>query len=92
MSRTRHHKGQRENNCGWDYGARYRCDRTYGQSKHPYGKLLAHREMRADGKLIIYQELNYDLERMNQSLSSPVIPIPRNLSREKKRKLILDSI
>jgi hypothetical protein len=61
MGKTYHHKNQRKNKCGYDYGAKYDCDRGYCQPKGPEGKNLADRERRNKSKKLIQQELEeYD--------------------------------
>lgn len=57
MSRTKHHRAQKNAHNGHDYGARFRCNKTYGAGYGPYSRWLAHREMRADSKVIIRNEL-----------------------------------
>ena len=44
MGKTYHHKNQRNNKRGYDYGAKYDCDHGYCQPKGPEGKNLADRE------------------------------------------------
>ncbi len=57
MSRTAHHRSQRATHCGYDYGGKYRCNRGYGGGYGRHGRNVAHREMRADAKIIIKNEL-----------------------------------
>lgn len=58
MSDTRHHRGQKHGKSGWDYGKKFRCNRTYAMPYGPYGKEVAHSEMRGDSKTIVLTELN----------------------------------
>lgn len=53
MSRTHHHRAQKSQHCGHEYGARYNCNKTYGTHYGPDGRNRAHREMRADSKRIV---------------------------------------
>lgn len=58
MSRTRHHKNQRANHCGHDYGARLNCNKHYTCGYGSYGRYLGKRERRRLDKKIIASELN----------------------------------
>ena len=57
MSRTRHHKEQKRNNWGKDFGAKYKCDKGYAAGTGPVPKDLADKERRNEGKKIILTEL-----------------------------------
>jgi hypothetical protein len=58
MSRTHHHRTQRNTHCGHDYGGKFNVNKCYGAGYGSYSRQLAHREMRADSKVIIALELN----------------------------------
>lgn len=51
MARTYHHKGQRGNKCGLDFGAKYNVNKYYGAGSGRVPKDAAHREMRNDAKV-----------------------------------------
>ena len=51
MARTYHHKGQRINKCGLDFGAKYNVNKYYGAGSGRVPKDAAHREMRNDAKV-----------------------------------------
>ena len=51
MARTYHHKGQRVNKCGLDFGAKYNVNKCYGAGSGRVPKEAAHREMRNDAKV-----------------------------------------
>jgi len=57
MSRTNHHRTQRHNHCGYDYGGKYKHNKGYGGGYGSDGRNAAHREMRADSKVIIRSEI-----------------------------------
>lgn len=57
MSRTKHHRNQRNNKDGWDFGARYKCNKTYGGGTGPQAKNNADRERRMDSKKIVCDEV-----------------------------------
>ena len=57
MSRTTHHKNQRSNKWGLDFGARYSCDKGYGGGFGWFAKHLANRERRNESKSIILSEV-----------------------------------
>lgn len=50
MSRTRHHRNQKNAHLGHDYGSRYRCNKLYGQSYGKDGRDRANSERRIDDK------------------------------------------
>jgi len=56
MSRTKHHRMQKANKCGVDFGARYNCDKQHGGGTGPYTKKLAAKERRSEGKKIVHSE------------------------------------
>lgn len=58
MSNTRHHRGQRANKAGHDFGKRYKCDKHWSGGTGRVPKTLAHKEMRNESKVIIQRELN----------------------------------
>ena len=51
MARTCHHKGQRVNKCGLDFGAKYNVNKCYGAGSGRVPKDAAHKEMRNDAKV-----------------------------------------
>lgn len=51
MSRTNHHRGQRDNKCGFDFGSKYKVNKYYGGGSGRIPKDAAHRQMRNEGKL-----------------------------------------
>ena len=57
MSRTTHHKNQRSNKWGLDFGSRYSCDKGYGGGFGWFAKRLANRERRNESKRIILSEV-----------------------------------
>jgi len=58
MSDTRHHRRQKYQHCGEDYGARYNCDKGYGTAYGKDGRQKAKEERRNESKKIIKKELN----------------------------------
>lgn len=58
MSRTNHHRNQKTQHLGHDYGSRYNCNRKYTQSYGKYGRDLADSERRNESKVIVKDELN----------------------------------
>lgn len=58
MSRTTHHRGQKSRHDGHDYGARYKCNKRYGQGYGKDGRDRAHKEIRHNSNLIIKEELD----------------------------------
>jgi len=57
MSRTKHHKGQKNQHNGHDYGSRYKCNKHYGAAYGKESRDIAHKEMREEGKEQIEDEL-----------------------------------
>lgn len=57
MSRTKHHRSQRNNKCGVDFGARYNCDKGYHAGTGAGAKQLADQERRHIDKLTVKQGL-----------------------------------
>jgi len=58
MSRTYHHRNQKTQHIGHDYGARYKCNRKFNQSYGKYGRALADSERRNVSKDMIRDELD----------------------------------
>ncbi len=58
MSRTKHHKNQRSNKWGLDFGAKYNCDKGYRGCHGHFAKLLANKERRNKSKKIIVFEID----------------------------------
>jgi len=58
VSRTNHHRNQKTQHLGHDYGSRYNCNRKYSQSYGKYGRDLADSERRNEDKLIVREELD----------------------------------
>lgn len=52
MSRTRHHRQQRDVKRGWDYGSRYKCNRGYASPKGPAAKDRADSERRQQDRIL----------------------------------------
>lgn len=50
MSRTRHHRHQKYNKYGLDFGSRYNCNKNYGGGCGPAAKHAANRERRHKDK------------------------------------------
>lgn len=57
MSRTKHHRHQKHNKWGYDFGARYNCDKCFHNGTGFFSKLLANRERRNESKRIILSEV-----------------------------------
>ena len=57
MSRTRHHRRQRKQKCGLDFGAKYKCDKGYCAGSGSIPKDLADSERRNESKKIIREEI-----------------------------------
>ncbi len=57
MSRTKHHRNQKHQHNGQEFGSRYKCNRLYCQSYGKDGRDLADTERRNDSKRIINEEL-----------------------------------
>ena len=57
MSRTRHHRGQKSQHNGHDYGGRYNCNKGYGNSYGVAGRDRARVERRNDDDRINPDEL-----------------------------------
>jgi len=57
MARTRHHRNQRENKCGVDFGARYKCNKGYSAGTGSIPKDFADAERRKESKAIIRREM-----------------------------------
>lgn len=62
MRRTRHHKGQKHRHNGHDYGARYKCNKTYGCPYGVEGRDLADSERRREAKKVIQEGLDEAVE------------------------------
>ena len=62
MARTKHHRNQRSNKCGVDFGARYKCDKGYHSSTGSIPKDIADTERRQEGKAIIRREVENTVE------------------------------
>ena len=58
MSRTYHHKEQRKNKGGLDFGARYECDKHYSTQANKESKDIARSERRNLSKRVIRRELD----------------------------------
>ncbi len=50
MSRTRHHRSQKDAKIGCDFGYRYRCNKLYGVGTGSIAKDKAGSERRADSR------------------------------------------
>jgi len=50
MSRTNHHRDQRDNKCSSDFGSKYKVNKYYGGGSGRVPKDAAHRQMRCEGK------------------------------------------
>lgn len=57
MSRTRHHRNQKHQHNGFDYGGKYNCNKNYAQGYGTDGRDLADSERRRESKQIIRDEL-----------------------------------
>ena len=57
MSRTHHHKEQKYTHVGHDYGARYKCNKSYGAAYGKDSRDRAHSELRAEDKEVVREEL-----------------------------------
>lgn len=52
MSRTKHHKMQKHQHVGHDYGSRANCNKTYNNSYGTFGRKRLHKELRAEVRLL----------------------------------------
>lgn len=59
MSRTKHHKGQKNRRCGLDYGSKYKHNKGYCGGYGPDAKNAADSERRQQGKKIVRNEVDY---------------------------------
>ena len=57
MSRTKHHRGQRNQKSGLDFGAKLNCDKGYHAGSGKFAKDLADSERRAADKKAIREEV-----------------------------------
>lgn len=57
MSRTNHHRDQKNKHNGHEYGGRYKCNRCYGNSYGVHGRDKADSERRNQDKSIVREEL-----------------------------------
>ena len=58
MSNTHHHKGQKNQHCGHDYGGKYKHNKHYGGGYGVDGRDAADSERRQQSKDIIASELD----------------------------------
>ena len=58
MSRTNHHRNQKQNRCGYDYGGRYKHNKHYGGGYGVDGRNAADKERRHQSKEYIEDELD----------------------------------
>jgi len=58
MSRTRHHRHQSSRHCGHDYGARYKCNKSYGAAYGVVSRGRAATERRQKGKKLVSDALD----------------------------------
>ncbi len=57
MSRTRHHKNQKHQHNGHEYGSKLKCNKHYGNSYGVDGRDLGDSERRNEERHIIIEEL-----------------------------------
>ena len=58
MSRTTHHRGQKDRRNGHDYGGRYKCNESYNQNYGTDGRDRANSERRNEDKRLVRVALN----------------------------------
>lgn len=59
MSRTNHHRNQKSNHEGHDYGGKYKHNKHYGGGYGVDGRNAADKERREEGKDIVEEELDF---------------------------------
>ncbi len=61
MANTYHHKMQKHQHVGHDYGGRYKCNWGYGNGYGKAGRNASHKEMRHDTRMIKSETMrNYE--------------------------------
>lgn len=58
MSRTKHHRSQKANHEGYDYGGKYKHNKHYGGGYGKVGRDAADKERRSESKRIVEEGLD----------------------------------